>query len=345
LPWQRDRQPYRIWISEIMLQQTRVATASAYFDRFLRRFPDVGALARAAPDEVMALWAGLGYYARARHLHRAARVIVERHVGRFPRSLEQIRALPGIGRSTAASIAAFAFGTRAAILDGNVKRVLCRVFAIEGYPGTPAIEKRLWRLAEALLPEREIAAYTQGLIDLGATLCRRSRPACADCPLRTGCLARREGRTAELPHPRPGRVLPHRFATVLLIHQADRVLLERRPPAGVWGGLLSLPELPAGIDARLYCRDRLGLRTRPPHALPEIEHGFTHFRLTIRPLRLEVTGRRTGVAEDSLMWADPGRLTDLALPAPITRLLRENAVSDSERSLTRAVDARRGSGK
>ena len=242
LPWQQTRDTYRIWLSEIMLQQTQVGTVIPYYLRFLDRFPDIATLAAATQADVLGYWAGLGYYARGRNLHRAAQLIVSEHAGRFPAAAEQIAELPGIGRSTAAAIAAFAFGARGAILDGNVKRVLTRVFGIEGFPGKPAVERELWALAESLLPENGIEIYTQGIMDLGATLCTRSRPDCGECPMRGLCVAEREGSQARLPTAKPSRQIPERQSTVSIFFDGSSVLLERRPPTGIWGGLLALPE-------------------------------------------------------------------------------------------------------
>ena len=246
MPWQQTRDPYRIWVSEIMLQQTQVKTVLAYYERFLERFPDVLTLARAEPDEVLALWSGLGYYSRARNLHACAREVVSRHAGVFPDNAPALEALPGIGRSSAAAILAFAWGRREAILDGNVKRVLCRVFGIEGFPGERAVEQRLWSLASSLLPATGgIEAYTQGLMDLGATVCLRARARCELCPMSERCEARRQARVADLPTRRPARAVEVRFADMVLVRADTRVLLERRPPRGIWGGLWSLPEFRA----------------------------------------------------------------------------------------------------
>ena len=225
-----------------MLQQTQVATVQGYFARFIQRFPDVAALAAASSDEVMALWSGLGYYSRARNLHQCARQAMDRFGGQFPRSAALLQTLPGIGPSTAAAIAAFCFGERAAILDGNVKRVLARCFGIEGFPGSAPVARRLWALAESLLPDADLEAYTQGLMDLGATVCRRSRPVCENCPVRLECVAFRKGRQADLPTPRPRKALPERRTAMLLLMDEHMLLLERRPASGIWGGLLSLPE-------------------------------------------------------------------------------------------------------
>ncbi len=246
LPWQNTRDPYRIWLSEIMLQQTQVDTVIPYYHRFLARFPNLAALAAANQDDVLALWSGLGYYARARNLHQAAQTVMSDHDGRFPQDADTIATLPGIGRSTAAAIAAFAFDRRGAILDGNVKRVLCRAFGIAGYPGDKAVENRLWDLAESLLPPRaeDTGTYIQAQMDLGATLCTRSRPACERCPLTDVCIARREDRVTMLPTPKPRKTVPLRQVRVAVIIAGDRILLEKRPATGIWGGLMSLPELP-----------------------------------------------------------------------------------------------------
>ncbi|MDT3737140.1 MAG: A/G-specific adenine glycosylase [Denitratisoma sp.] len=312
LPWQQRGRadPYRVWLSEIMLQQTQVATVIPYYRRFLDRFPDLARLAAAPAEEVMALWSGLGYYARARNLLRAAQAIVAQHNGCFPRRIEDIEALPGIGRSTAAAIAVFAFGARAAILDGNVKRVLARVFGIGGFPGEKAVEARLWALAESLLPARDLVAYTQGLMDLGATLCTRGKPRCGDCPLAAQCVARREDRVGELPEPRARRAVPQRAVRVLVLLSRGCVRLERRPPRGIWGGLLSLPELPDGKLPRRYA-DAV--------PLPVVRHAFTHFRLDIAPLAMKVSRRDTAPEG---VWLSLKQLDEAPLPAPIRKILQ-----------------------
>ena len=310
LPWQKQHDPYRVWLAEIMLQQTQVATVIPYYRRFLARFPGLAGLAAAPQEEVMALWSGLGYYARARNLQRAAQAIVATHGGRFPRRIEDIEALPGIGRSTAAAIAVFAFGARAAILDGNVRRVLARAFGIEGFPGEKAVEARLWALAESLLPERDLVAYTQGLMDLGATLCTRGKPRCGDCPLAAQCVARREDRIAALPTPRAKRAVPQRSVRVLVLRHRGRVLLEQRPPHGIWGGLLSLPELSDGKLPRRYA-DAM--------PLPVVRHAFTHFRLDIMPLVAKVSRRDTAPEG---VWLSLKQLDEAPLPSPIRKILK-----------------------
>ncbi len=338
LPWQGGRDPYRIWLAEIMLQQTQVETVIPYYGRFLARFPTLAGLAAAPLEQVMPLWSGLGYYARARNLHRAARQVMETHGGHFPRSADEIARLPGIGRSTAAAIAAFAYDERGAILDGNVRRVLCRVFGIEGFPGVKAVENRLWELAESLLPESaegvesDIAVYTQAQMDLGATVCTRSRPACGQCPLAADCIARCDGRTSELPAARPRKAAPRRQTWVAVIVRDGAVLLERRPPAGLWGGLLALPEIPASAGGEAaagkiaglaaWSRETLGLLTSGASALAPLNHAFTHFTLEIRPLRLEARPDGGRVMEmAAYAWQPLSTIANAALPAPVRRIL------------------------
>ena len=325
LPWQNTCDPYRIWLSEIMLQQTQVAAVVPYYERFLARYPDLMVLAAAQEDAVLALWAGLGYYARARNLHRAAQAIVRQHGGAFPRELEAVRALPGIGRSTAAAICAFAYGTHAAILDGNVKRVLARHFGVDGYPGERRVEDALWRLSESLLPGEEVGAYTQSLMDLGATLCVRTNPRCGVCPVRDSCVAWREGRTADWPTPRPAKVLPQRQTTMLVLMSRGELLLEKRPAPGIWGGLWCFPEidgaqLGAEVGLELECLARFGLHIDAPRRLRDIEHGFTHFRLRITPV-LARAHRAAGASEPGSLWLTPEDARGAAIPVPVRRII------------------------
>ena len=327
LPWQADRDPYRIWLSEIMLQQTQVSTVIPYFERFIQRFPDVRTLAAAEPDSVMRLWAGLGYYARARNLHRAAQVMVERHGGEFPRTLEAVHALPGIGRSTAAAICAFAFGERAAILDGNVKRVLARQFGIAGDAKTREVENALWDKAGRILPTAGIEAYTQGLMDLGATICTRAAPACMLCPVSDTCVARAEGRIDELPGRSASRDIPHREIAMLVLHRDEELLLERRPPAGIWGGLWSLPEAPVGEDLPAAIARRYGLRGEVGAQLPLVKHAFTHYSLTIHPIEVSIQRGPAQTAGNEVRWVREDEALDAGLPAPVLRLLRARAAS------------------
>ena len=303
-----------------MLQQTQVATVLPYYARFLEHFPTLKDLAAAPVGEVMALWSGLGYYARARNLHACARTVMSQHAGRFPADPEQLRELPGIGRSTANSIATFCFGVREPILDGNVKRVLTRCFAVEGFPGDAAVEKQLWALAEELMPSKQADVYNQAQMDLGATLCTRSKPRCTDCPLAEICLAHATQREAELPHRKPRREIPQRQVTLLVLRQENRVLLERRPPAGIWGGLLSLPELPEGKSAEVFTQQSLGCQINGVSPAPTVVHTFTHFRLHISPLICQVV-KQTGAMESGFEWHCLSDIPNVALPAPIKKLL------------------------
>ena len=319
LPWQDSRDPYRVWLSEIMLQQTQVATVIPYYRRFLERFPTLADLAAAAVEDVMPCWSGLGYYARARNLHACARAVAEEHGGEFPRDPAVIAELPGIGRSTANAVAAFCFGARVPILDGNVKRVLARCFGIDGFPGTPAVEKTLWSLAESLLPDREVGRYIQAQMDLGATVCTRGRPLCERCPVAESCVARIEDRQASLPSPRPKKHLPTREQIFLVLVDGSRVLLQRRPPSGIWGGLLSLPELPDAADPSRHSRT-LGVEVGGWTELPALTHTFSHFHLVLRPFRA-LAKARPEAREAGVQWTERSALDAAALPAPIRRLL------------------------
>jgi A/G-specific adenine glycosylase len=323
LPWQHPRTPYRVWLSEIMLQQTQVKTVIPYFERFVAALPTLPALAAAAQDEVMALWSGLGYYARARNLQAAAQRCVERHDGELPRDLDALTGLPGIGRSTAAAILSQAWGDRHAILDGNVKRVLCRYHGIAGHPGLPAVEKQLWTHAESHLPDARMADYTQAQMDLGATLCTRSDPACVLCPLQEDCVARREGRVAELPTARPGKVVPQKHACILWLENSDgAVLMQRRPPTGIWASLWTLPQAEDAATSRAWFERALIGDYDAAEALPPIDHAFSHYRLRLHPLRLRgiALDRRVG-DNDDLRWVMRDEFAGLGMPAPIRKLL------------------------
>jgi A/G-specific adenine glycosylase len=320
LPWQGTRDPYAIWLSEIMLQQTQVATVIPYYNRFIARFPDVASLAQAPLDEVLRLWSGLGYYSRARNLHEAAQRIVTRLGGRFPRRFEAVAALPGVGRSTAAAICVFAYGARHAILDGNVKRLLARHRGIKGYPGEKKVADRLWRVAERLLPRRELETYTQGLMDHGAAVCVR-RPRCPECPVREDCIAYRRGWVHQVPGPRPKKERPHRRTIMLVLARAGEVLLEKRPAPGIWGGMWSLPEATRKTDLEALCLKRFGVHLNEVEELPHIAHGFTHFSLEIRPLRLRVSSLVPSVTEPGLVWLPLEEARGAAIPAPVRRIL------------------------
>jgi A/G-specific adenine glycosylase len=323
LPWQHPRTPYRVWLSEIMLQQTQVKTAAPYFERFVAALPTLPALAAAPQDDVLALWSGLGYYARARNLHAAAKVCVERHGGDLPRDLDALVALPGIGRSTAAAILSQAWGDRHAILDGNVKRVLARYRGVAGWPGTPAVEKRMWEIAQTLLPHDRLADYTQAQMDLGATLCTRGEPACVLCPLQDDCVARIEGRTGELPTPRPAKAVPQRHAQVMWLEDAEGcVLLQQRPPTGIWASLWTLPQADDAVSAQEWFAQRIEGAFSSAETLPSIAHAFSHYKLDLHPRRWRGVALRAAVADNaSLRWVDRSQLSTLGIPAPIRRLL------------------------
>jgi A/G-specific adenine glycosylase len=322
LPWQRTRDAYRIWLSEVMLQQTQVATVLPYYERFVSEFPDVRALARAPLARVLELWSGLGYYRRAHHLHAAACAVVEKHGGEFPTDSTTLATLPGIGRSTAAAIAAFSSGERAAILEGNVKRVLARHRGIDGYPGTPAVEAKLWKIAESLLPSRGIERYTQGMMDLGAMVCTRGSPRCSECPVASDCVARKTNRIDQLPAPRPRKVLPQKATRVLIFERGGEILLEKRPPLGIWGGLWSLPEAPLDEDLSMWIRTHFAGDVVAGDALPPIAHGFTHFALTLHPQRIRVKRWNAAAEAPQFVWLTRDDALAAALPSPIRKLLR-----------------------
>jgi A/G-specific adenine glycosylase len=317
-----------VWLAEIMLQQTQVAAVIPYFQRFVARFPDLGALAAASADEVLQHWAGLGYYARARNLQRAAQLILSQHGGEFPRELDALTALPGIGRSTAAAILAQAYGLPHAILDGNVKRVLARHGAIAGWPGEPKVGRQLWALSESLLPDQRLGDYTQAIMDLGATLCTARKPDCPRCPVRADCQAVLQGRVSAFPAPRPRRERPRRQARLLLVENAaGELLFERRPPAGIWGGLWCLPLLespePGETDAPAWLRAKYGLRAQGYAALPPFSHAFTHFELELRPHRLRAEASADTVGEHTaLRWINIDADPLPGLPAPVSKLLK-----------------------
>jgi len=322
LPWQNTTDPYAIWVSEIMLQQTQVAAVIGYYARFMQRFPTIAALADATQDEVLQHWSGLGYYSRARNLHNAAQTIMDEHGGVFPQDFDTIQTLSGIGRSTAAAIASFAFNQVQTILDGNVKRVLARHFAVEGWPGTPKIEKELWSLAESLLPETDMVAYTQGLMDLGATLCSRSKPQCLQCPLLASCQAYQQQRVSLLPTPKPRKKSPEKHTTMLILLQGGSVMLEKRPPSGIWGGLWSFPELDHGNDCTSAVQQRFGMSVCPQKALPELSHAFTHFKLHITPQPLQVNGQHSKAGEPGQVWLSIEDAIGAAIPTPVRKILQ-----------------------
>ena len=329
LPWQGG-DAYAVWVSEIMLQQTQVVTVIPYFQRFMASFPTVSSLAAASEEQVLAHWSGLGYYARGRNLHRAARLIVENYHGEFPQQFAQLLALPGIGRSTAAAICALAYHQRHAILDGNVKRLLARHGAIAGWTGDKKIEAQLWQLAEQLLPADDevksrsaIAIYTQALMDMGATICTRSQPKCGDCPVAKSCLALATQTVKQLPTPRPRKTIPERSAVLLLLMVGDEILLEKRPPIGIWGGLWSFPEIAVEMNAVDWCLQRYQAQVSSDLALPTLNHGFTHFKLAIVPQPLRVRRWPLVVADDAHAWFGLDRALGAGIPQPVRLLLEQ----------------------
>ncbi|OYZ09026.1 MAG: A/G-specific adenine glycosylase [Methylophilales bacterium 16-45-7] len=302
LPWQNTRNPYAIWVSEIMLQQTQVSAVIDYYQRFMTRFPTIQTLAAAEQEEVMQYWSGLGYYSRARYLHHAAQTIVDEFNGEFPQDFIAIQSLSGIGRSTAAAIAAFAFHQVHTILDGNVKRVLAR-------------------LAESLLPKTDMVAYTQGLMDLGATLCTRSKPKCSTCPLNTTCLAYAQQRVHLLPTPKPKKISPQKYTTMLILQRGQEVMLEKRPSKGIWGGLWSLPEIDMQSIATELAQTRFGLTVEAQEPLPLLQHAFTHFKLEILPQPLEVVSKLSQTSIPNTIWLSIEDAIGAAIPTPVRKIL------------------------
>ncbi len=324
LPWQ-GADAYRVWLSEIMLQQTQVATVIPYYQRFVASFPNVAALAAATEEQVLEHWSGLGYYARGRNLHKAARLIVEQYHGEFPKEFEQIIELPGIGRSTAAAICALAYHQHRAILDGNVKRVLARYCGIAGWTGDKKIETQLWQQAEALLPQGDVAIYIQSQMDMGATLCTRSKPKCGACPVQTDCVAYLTHRVAQLPTPRPRKAVPERHATFLLLMHGHDILLEKRAAQGIWGGLWCLPQLDDGGELLDEYVRRTDMSVSERSELAAFTHTFTHFKLHITPVLLHVTCKPLRVQEAGSVWLDVDEALQAAIPTPVRMMLEKVA--------------------
>ncbi len=328
LPWQIDRTPYRIWISEIMLQQTQVSTVIPYFQRFMDRFETVQDLAAAETDQVLHLWTGLGYYARARNLHKTAKTISEKYAGKFPQSVETLMELDGIGQSTAGAIAAISMGIRAPILDGNVKRVLARYHTIPGWPEQSAVKKELWAIAESITPSKRVADYTQAIMDLGATVCTRSSPACPQCPLQTDCAAQLQNRVALFPGKKEKKVLPVKsVAMFILQNQAGEVLLEKRPASGIWGSLYSLPESPSMNTLPHLARNLVvGISLLEREQLATIRHSFSHYHLDISPVRMRTDNNSNEIAEtDRWLWYPLNHSMEIGLAAPVKKLLSQLA--------------------
>jgi A/G-specific adenine glycosylase len=324
LPWQRDPTPYRVWISEIMLQQTQVATVTPYYLRFLKAFPDATALADAQLDDILHHWSGLGYYARARNLHKAACIVRDRFGGVFPASFDDVVALPGIGRSTAGAILSLSRGERYPILDGNVKRVLARYHAVAGWPGKTAVSRQLWLYADEHTPTDAVTAYTQAMMDLGATICTRSGPRCSACPLADGCEAHQSGRTAEFPTRREKQAKRLKKTQMILVRTREAVYLERRPPSGIWGGLWSFPELEPQEDAASWCEQQLQVTPVDMQQWQTVRHSFTHFDLDIEPTAVRVDDLSRTVADsDDWIWYELASPPQLGLAAPVAGLIEK----------------------
>lgn len=323
LPWQNTTDPYAIWVSEIMLQQTQVSAVIGYYAKFMARFPTIADLANATQDEVLQHWSGLGYYSRARNLHHAAQTMMDEHAGQFPQDFNTIQTLSGIGRSTAAAIASFAFNQVQTILDGNVKRVLARHFAISGWTSAPKTEKTLWQLAESLLPQSDMVAYTQGLMDLGATICTRSKPKCTACPLVSTCMAYQQQLTTVLPTPKPKKSIPEKSTTMLILRQGNEVMLVKRPATGIWGGLWSFPEIDdhEQQDYVALALSQFGINTTVDAPLATISHVFTHFKLHIKPQLLSVNKYALQAREANAVWLDIEDALGAAIPTPVRNIL------------------------
>lgn len=327
LPWQLNKSPYTVWVSEIMLQQTQVKTVIPYYLAFMQRFPDVLSLANAPQDEVLHHWTGLGYYARARNLQKAAQIIKDEHHGIFPEALEQVMSLPGIGRSTAGAILALACNQHQSILDGNVKRVLARYFAVDGWTGNKKVETQLWQCAEQLTPKKRTADYTQAMMDMGATLCTRSKPNCDACPLSTDCLAFVQGRQAELPHRKPKKDIPVKSTIMLIPMWQKQLLIYKRPSSGLWGGLWGFHEVDQA-DQIVQGAASLGFEDIQQQPLSPFRHTFSHFHLDIQPVVLHLKQRPVGqVMEDKQMWFDLTQPQNLGLAAPTKKLFSTIATS------------------
>jgi A/G-specific adenine glycosylase len=327
LPWQINKTPYRVWISEVMLQQTQVNTVIPYFERFMQRFPTIESLARAKEDEILHLWTGLGYYSRARNLHRSAKKIVEQCNGIFPETLEELQMLPGVGRSTAGAILSLAFQQPATILDGNVKRVLTRFSGITEWPGEKSALEKLWKTAESLTPKKRVADYTQAMMDLGALVCVRGKPLCEKCPLEKMCLARELGIEKNLPLAKPKKILPVKQATFFILHYQQEIFLQKRPPVGIWGGLWSLPEFSGFMsedDISVFCWQQFKLKSQQIKMGQFFRHTFSHYHLDILPIFIQVKNKPSKIMDsDQQIWYNLKHSQIIGLPAPIKKILKD----------------------
>ncbi|MCK4743393.1 MAG: A/G-specific adenine glycosylase [Sulfuriflexus sp.] len=342
LPWQKNKTAYRVWVSEIMLQQTQVATVIPYYQRFMEKFPNITSLADAELDEVLHLWTGLGYYARARNLHRTAITVLTEYTGKFPTNLDEVIALPGIGRSTASAILALSDDQHLAILDGNVKRVLTRFFAVNGWPGIKSVEQQLWQHAETLTPKKRTAQYTQAIMDFGATICTRSKPQCTDCPLKKSCLALSQESVANYPASKPKKTIPVRNTLMLLLRNADnKILLQQRPPTGIWGGLWSLPEADCQTNNKMistWSKKNLSLQLKDIHIAKPVRHTFSHFHLDITPVYASVMNEMPTVMEQpESVWYNTRKPDARGFAAPVKKLLDSHNEAITEVKVTTGV--------
>ena len=325
LPWQLEQTPYRVWISEIMLQQTQVVTVIPYFERFIKAFSEVETLANGNLDQVLHHWTGLGYYARARNIHKAAKIIDKEYQGKFPSSLDEMMTLPGIGRSTAGAILSLAYEKRHPILDGNVKRVLSRYHGVEGWPGNKKVEEELWYYAELHTPNKSVRNYTQAIMDLGATLCVRRNPTCDVCPLTKDCFARKSARQHDFPVSKPKKTVPNKETIFAIIENAKgEVLLQQRPPTGIWGGLWCFPEFSTDESITDKIKKKYGFKIKQQTEYKYFKHTFSHFHLMIRPVHIKLAGQVTTVNEKGVStWLNPAKDSSLGLPAPVVSLLND----------------------
>ena len=324
LPWQIEKSPYHVWLSEVMLQQTQVTTVIPYFKRFIKQFPKITDLAKAPIDDILHLWTGLGYYARARNLHKAAQVIADKFDGKFPTKFDDVIALPGVGRSTAGAILSLSQNQHYPILDGNVKRVLTRSFAIEGWPGNKNVENQLWQLSEQVTPDHEVAKFNQAMMDIGAMVCTRSKPKCSLCPLHQLCVAYKTDSWHQYPTKKPKKTIPEKTAYFLMLEQDNMIWLEKRPPAGIWGGLYCLPQF-TSKHAITDWLDNHGIKTSKPKQLVAFRHTFSHFHLDIVPIYCEITNNTKCLNESNGYWYKlNSENAKIGLATPVYNLLNQS---------------------
>lgn len=323
LPWRKQISAYRVWLSEIMLQQTQVTTVLPYFEKFIKKFPTVTDLATADLDEILTLWAGLGYYARARNLHKCAQMISAELNGKFPQTIEELIKLPGVGLSTAGAMMSIAFKTPAPILDGNVKRILARQFCIPGYPGNAKTAKQFWQASESLLPKKQANDFTQAMMDLGALVCTKSKPKCEICPVNTNCQAFATHSISNYPEKKPKKILLTHEKLFLIVRCKQKILVEKRPAEGIWGSLFSLPEAPINTDVKLWCLQKFNIVPKYIEKLTSFKHSFTHFHLILDPILIEFAHLPKQLMQSNLSWQAINDLDKIGLPTPIKNILKQ----------------------